>query len=279
VTPGYAKPRSELPWLPYRTQDKVFVINSHNFPSLGFNPAVNGKMPIAAWIPTRDDAGNGTTTLNDLVGTANGTLTNMDAATDWVADTDAGGVRALDFDGVNDEVILGNLGVSSNAITISAWVKRTDTLSPNAGIVCSRTDGNIGLVESFGATDSVSGTWNNTSSEWGNAGLSLALDQWHLIAMTVSGASLIVYRDLASVTIAITPTTRNLGVFRIGNDSGTGSRFFKGRIDDVRIWSQALNATDVADLYAAQRGGITNPPLAQYFTGIRSHNRRRKVGT
>jgi hypothetical protein len=31
VTPGYAKPRSELPWLPYRTTDKVFVINSHNF--------------------------------------------------------------------------------------------------------------------------------------------------------------------------------------------------------------------------------------------------------
>jgi len=31
VTPGYAKPRSELPWLPYRTRDKVFVINSHNF--------------------------------------------------------------------------------------------------------------------------------------------------------------------------------------------------------------------------------------------------------
>jgi hypothetical protein len=26
----------------------------------------------------------------------------MDAATDWVADTGAGGVRALDFDGVNE---------------------------------------------------------------------------------------------------------------------------------------------------------------------------------
>jgi len=34
VTPGYAKPRSELPWLPYRTNDKVFVINSHNFDTL-----------------------------------------------------------------------------------------------------------------------------------------------------------------------------------------------------------------------------------------------------
>ena len=31
MTPGYAKPRAELPWLPYNESDKVFVINSHNF--------------------------------------------------------------------------------------------------------------------------------------------------------------------------------------------------------------------------------------------------------
>ena len=44
--------------------------------------AVNGKEPVAAWIPSLDTAGNGTTTLTDLVGSNNGTLTNMDAATD-----------------------------------------------------------------------------------------------------------------------------------------------------------------------------------------------------
>ena len=43
--------------------------------------AVNGKEPVAAWIPSLDTAGNGTTTLTDLVGSNNGTLTNMDAAT------------------------------------------------------------------------------------------------------------------------------------------------------------------------------------------------------
>jgi hypothetical protein len=30
MTPGFAKPRSELPWLPYGEQDRV-IINSHNF--------------------------------------------------------------------------------------------------------------------------------------------------------------------------------------------------------------------------------------------------------
>jgi hypothetical protein len=30
MTPGFAKPRSELPWLPYEEQDRV-IINAHNF--------------------------------------------------------------------------------------------------------------------------------------------------------------------------------------------------------------------------------------------------------
>jgi hypothetical protein len=30
MTPGFAKPRSELPWIPYEEQDRV-IINSHNF--------------------------------------------------------------------------------------------------------------------------------------------------------------------------------------------------------------------------------------------------------
>jgi hypothetical protein len=30
VTPGFAKSRSELPWLPYPEKDRV-IINAHNF--------------------------------------------------------------------------------------------------------------------------------------------------------------------------------------------------------------------------------------------------------
>jgi hypothetical protein len=99
MIPGFAKSRQELPWLPYPESDKVFVINAHNFPSAGFSPAVNGKMPIVAWIPSRDDAGNGTTTLNDLGNNSvDGSFVGLPTSA-WVANTDAGGVRALDFTG------------------------------------------------------------------------------------------------------------------------------------------------------------------------------------
>ena len=113
--------------------------------------AVNGKEQIAAWIPSLDTAGNGTTTLTDLVGSNDGTLTNMDAA-DWVADTDAGGVRALDFDGTNDRVI-GALGahqtaLNSNVFSVSIWgFVRSFASFPVLWVVQSVSNNDSGLVE------------------------------------------------------------------------------------------------------------------------------------
>jgi hypothetical protein len=50
MTPGNAKPRSELPWLPYRETDKVFVINSHNFGG-AWTPA---DITTALWLDAAD---------------------------------------------------------------------------------------------------------------------------------------------------------------------------------------------------------------------------------
>jgi len=71
------------------------------------------------------DIGKNGITAYDRSGQGNhGTLTNMEATTDWV-DGKVG--QALSFDGVNDYVNAGNdssLNISDKA-TISAWVKVT----------------------------------------------------------------------------------------------------------------------------------------------------------
>ena len=130
MTPGFAKSRKELFWLPYPEPDKV-IINAHNFTPAIWSPAVNGKTPVSAWVPSRDTAGNSTTTLTDLSsGENNGTLTNMAVpANNWVADTDAGGVRALEFDGSNDYVALGSGAALSitGEMAISCWYKSAGT--------------------------------------------------------------------------------------------------------------------------------------------------------
>jgi hypothetical protein len=87
---------------------------------------VNGKVPVSAWIPSKDDSGNGTTTLNDLVGSNNGTLTNFaltGSTSNWVADTNAGGIRAIDCDITNDFVAV--TVASYSDFMLSLWINPT----------------------------------------------------------------------------------------------------------------------------------------------------------
>jgi hypothetical protein len=50
VTPGFAKPRSDLPWLPYEEQDRV-IINAHNFTSPAWTPA---QITTYLWLDAAD---------------------------------------------------------------------------------------------------------------------------------------------------------------------------------------------------------------------------------
>ena len=79
------------------------------------------------------DDGAGTA-ASDLSGSGNaGTLTNMDSATDWVAGKRG---KALDFDGSNDYVTMGDvLDMGTGDFTVSVWVKTTDASGTVRGIV------------------------------------------------------------------------------------------------------------------------------------------------
>ena len=265
MTPGYAKPRSELPWLPYWTQDKVFVINSHNFGGpAAFDPSVNGKMPIAAWIPSRDDAGNGTTTLNDLVASFDMTLTNMDAASDWPADTDAGGVRAIDTDGSNDYCLNSSAFscFTTGVWSVSCWIFRrggdyflnfgaSAGFSQYIGCFVNGTTLQFNLV---GASQGVlvvqAGTISNTT--------------WTHLAFRMNASGFAVWVNGSLRALAVVSGTNNqktwstnqLNRNAIGASVGSSAiAWFNGRHDDYRLFDVAIDATDVAALYAAQRGG------------------------
>jgi hypothetical protein len=260
VTPGFAQPRSELPWLPYGEQDRV-IINAHNFQSAE-TFAVNGKDPIAVWCPSRDTAGNGTTTLSDLVGSFPMTLTNMDAATDWVADTGAGGIRAIDTDGSNDyclnstELTIFTTGVWS----FSAWIYRRGgdyflTFSANSfaqyiGCLINGTTVQFNLVGAAqGGLVVQAGTISNTT--------------WtHITAvMTASGFSVYVNGSLGALTVVSgtnnqkTWSSGQLNRNAIGAFVGSSPiAWFNGRHDDYRVFSVALDAADVNYLYNSGNG-------------------------
>ena len=260
MTPGFAKTRAELPYLYYLKADRV-IINSHNFNS-PFSPAVNGKMPFTAWIPSRDDSGNGTTTLNDLVGSNHCTLTNMDAATDWVADTGAGGIRAIDTDGSNDYCLNSTaLSVFTTGVwSVSCWIYRrggdyfitfsATSFSQYIGCLINGSTLQFNIVGAAqGTTVLTAGTISNTT--------------WTHIVFVMSASGFAVYVNGSARSISVSSGTNNQKTWSSGqiNRNSIGAfvgssaiAWFNGRHDDYRLFSVALDSTDVSALYASGSG-------------------------
>jgi len=253
MTPGYAKTRQELPWLYYPEADRV-IINAHNFGGGGiWTPAVNGKMPVAAWVPSRDTAGNGTTTLTDLVGSNDGTLTNMDAATDWVLDD---GKYALDFDGENDyvEIPHGPEFAAFSSISISCWLYHT---GDDGYIISKNTDGLQGPAIFIETGNRIAPRSSGFSNSDNNV---LTLNSWNHILCVWNGSTVEAWINGALVTWVSSNSQAVINTtdpWRIGTrpSGSTARHFLNAKIDDLRIWNVALDATDTAALYAAGRGG------------------------
>lgn len=233
--------------------------------------AVNGKEPTSAWIPSLDTAGNGTTTLTDLAGANNGTLTLMDPTTDWVADTDAGGVRALDFDGSNDRVAFGSgaLVSTATAFSLSAWVKTTNLTANQYPKLCTlqSAQGSTPFEITFSAQSSYAGvSIGADGASWGRFRDAVAWvnSAWRHVVVTydgVSSTSTGSFRIWVNGSV-VTPIAVLSGFSALGNtsnlaapSSGGSSNRLLGRLDDIRLFSGAvLDASDVAFLYASGLG-------------------------
>lgn len=216
---------------------------------------------LSWWCPSLDDTGNGTTTLYDLVGTRNGTLTDMDAATDWVADTASGGVRALDFDGNNDRVAIGTHSeFGSTILSISAWIKPSTTSGSDKAIVSQvNSAGTIGRAMRRSLTR-ITWTVANSGFRVWQTGTTITTD-WQHIAISSNGINTpLIWRNGVAQTVSLaassgTPTVPAAQELSIGYDGGFISTLynFPGLIDDVRIFNTELTLTQVQKL-ASKRG-------------------------
>jgi hypothetical protein len=95
------------------------------------------------------------------------------------------------------------------------------------------------------------------------------LNQWHLIVATVDTVSQtrVIYWDGKPVaTDKGGGRAGKTGTFSIGASTVFGGRFFKGGIEEAGLWNRALQATEVAAIYAAAKataapaGAIASAP-------------------
>ena len=197
--------------------------------------------------------------LYDLAGNRrHGTLTNMDAATDWVRSQ---GRYALDFDGSNDYAGgFGNIQVVFGT-TISIWFRATSTSKSRHSLYSGSTDSNADL---YVHVEQVSGTTYRQNLYFNNgyvgAGNSFTLDTlWHHYAYVLSsdGVTARYYQDgrsLGSVTF-VRSITQDNSTGSIGGVPGLiGSGFTaQGEIDDVARYGRELTPGEIR-LLATRRG-------------------------
>lgn len=235
--------------------------------------AVNGKEPVSVWIPTLDNSGNGTTTLNDLVGSSDGTLVDFalsGSTSNWVADTDNGGVRALDFDGTNDHVTIPNPTTETSNLSVSFWL-RLDTGSYEGPILWKNYHFGIKF---YSVPNRVTCHWWDGSDMLNieTSGNLTSVGTWiHYVFVVSSNAIQELYEDGAAVGVDFSPSTasRNTGNnITLGTDN-VGMDFLDGRLDDVRIFNSALDSSDVAYLYnsGSGRGRVTGSGKKTFFMG------------
>jgi len=174
--------------------------------------------------------------------------------------------NALNLDGTNDIVTVpdNNLLDLTNNYTIEAWIKPT-AFTSLAGIVSKNHSANSnGYTLQINGTGKFSGvSFDGMSTKNGV----LALNSWnHIAAVNNNGTRKIYVNGLEQVLTGTPLTTAaNNDPVIIGQDfSSSGARFFKGSIDEVRIWSTARTVSEITNNLNVSLAGNETGLVANY---------------
>ncbi|MFN0242520.1 MAG: LamG-like jellyroll fold domain-containing protein [Planctomycetota bacterium] len=175
-----------------------------------------------------------------------GVTLNRAGAAPWLG-------TAASFDGVNDRVDLPALALHTDRATITCWAKRNGNLNSFAGLVFSRAASTVAGLN-VGDANELRYHWNGDSTTWGfDSGLVLPDGAWAFCAVVVEPTRATLYLGqngvLASVTNAVSHGIEEFnGNAVIGRDP-SGARFFRGALDDVRIYDAALTPAEVQRVF------------------------------
>lgn len=188
------------------------------------------------------DEGSGTVAY-DSAGSNNGTLVNDPV---WTTGKIGG---ALSFDGSDDYVALSNFSVNTNDGTIALWVKTDGDFSGNYGhqgylisgsaafwSYLTLTGGGTALYKIDGETDTQDDYFVSTEADF--------VDKWKHIAVSFDNKTAKTYLN-GSLIDTMSVTDSFLTLDRIG---GMTDVFYNGKIDDVRIYDNALSQSEIQTL-------------------------------
>jgi len=199
---------------------------------------------------------------NDSVGSNNGTVSGASFST-------AAGRSFVSFDGINDSVSIPHSPVFvMSSFSTSVWIKPSSLAGTQRFIGKGITTNNWFSLSLVGSTLQAL-TWGNSGSPTGViSNGTVSQDVWHHVVLTYdnSTSAVVMYLDglsVGTVTDATFPGLTNSSSLVLGMNAEGNGEYYSGKIDDTRIWSYALSASEVANLYSTTR--VVADGLAGYW--------------
>jgi hypothetical protein len=195
------------------------------------------------------DEGSGTTAADSSGNGHNGSLTN---GASFVGTGKIGG--AISFDGVDDYVRVEHSdSLSLNGeLTFSAWVNNSELSWLDTIISKGERENRLNYWFSTIDSNISLGVFNRTWLGSDTAGTSLLPNTWYHVAVTFNNNadSAFFYVDgtqVASLTFDANPITNSEALY-IGRSQYT-TEYWKGMLDEIRIYNRALSASEVKAIY------------------------------
>lgn len=163
------------------------------------------------------------------------------------------------FDGVNDRLVLIKPLPDLENFTVAVWVLYQSPGGRN-GVILSDDDGAYGNDLFFALIDQSTIFLKADKGERNtlNSRVDIRkkiLDQWHHLTWTVGRSRSAIYvggKKMGSVDMPGGNMGFHNGFIGYGHDPA-GTTYFRGSLDDFRMWNRELSSSEVEDLYEATR--------------------------
>jgi len=173
--------------------------------------------------------------------------------------------NALSLSGASEDYAATStaLGITTNNLTISAWIKRDGLQEPYSGIVFMR--GNTAHGLNFRNGTNLGFHWNNDQWSW-DSGLTVPDGVWAHVAMVVRPTETRLYLNGVRAQNGVDPPLATFDdVLNFGADPPWGARRFRGEIDEVAIYDRPLAQWEIRELMHLTRQPQDDVNLIGYW--------------
>jgi hypothetical protein len=162
--------------------------------------------------------------------------------------------KALDFDGVNDQITITNglNAIAGNRITITAWVRLDAGTNYYPSIIANKVNGADGFCLLLTPDEKIFFQYDGTGQQIEDGG-TIEVGRTYFLTATYDGTNLKTYINGTLTATSATATGKavaaagDLTIYVGTQDTGVG--YWNGLIAGVRVFNTALTAAQVADLY------------------------------